>query len=443
MKIYAVGGYNEIGKNMSCVEVGDEAIILDMGIHLEPYIKYTDDEDIQNINVKELLKVGAVPNITVLDPIKKKIKAIVPSHAHLDHIGAIPYLSNQYDCPIICTPFTAEVIKAIIKDEKINLKNKILSVNPNSKYVLSKTLTIEFINVTHSTPHTAMIALHTQDGIVVYANDFKFDNQPVLGKKPNYERLKALGDQGVKALICDSTRANRPAKTPSETVAKEMLRDVMLGVESEGRAIIVTTFSSHIARLKSIIEFGKKLNRKIVFLGRSLAKYTEAAENIKMVDFSKDVEIVRYGGKIKKKLREISKSPEKYIMVVTGHQGEPKATLSKMARKEFQFKFKPEDHVIFSCTIIPTETNISNRHNLEEELLHFGVRIFRGIHVSGHAAKEDLRDLLIMLKPHHLIPAHGQEEMKLSLANLGIEKGYKMDKNIHILKDGQMLEIKR
>ena len=437
MKIYAVGGYNEVGKNMTVVETVDEAVILDMGIHLEPYIKYTENEDIENISTEELRRVGAIPDDSVIEHIRDKVLAIIPTHAHLDHVGAIIHLSNKYSAPIFCTPFTAEVIRAIVQDEKILLKNKIKVMNVNSNYKLSENITIEFINVTHSIPQVVMVALHTLDGTVIYANDFKFDNNPIIGKKPNYDKLKKLGEKGVKCLIVDSTRANQPVKTPSETVAREMLRDVLLGVDSKGKAVIVTTFSSHLARLQSIVEFGKKMKRKIVFLGRSLAKYTEAGENISLVKFSKKVEIVKYGKQIKRKLKQIEKDgPEKYLLVVTGHQGEPKSTLSKMVKKDIKFKFRPEDHVIFSCTIIPSEVNIVNRKNLEDGLSQLGVRIFRDIHVSGHAAKEDLRDLINMLKPGHIIPAHGNIDMKMSLANLAIEKRYEMDKNIHILKNG-------
>jgi ribonuclease J len=442
MKIYAVGGYNEVGKNMTAVEVGDEAVILDMGLHLESYIKYTEDEDIEKISADELKKVGAIPDDSPIAHIKPKVKAIIPTHAHLDHVGALVYLSNKYHAPIFCTPFTAEVLKAIAKDENISLKNPIKVLNVNSTYKLSEKITIEFLNITHSTPQVVMVALHTTEGTLVYANDFKFDNHPIIGKKPDYDRLKSLGKRGVKCLVVDSTRADQPIKTPSETVAKEMLRDVMLGTDSTGKAIIITTFSSHLARLKSIIEFGKKLNRKIVFLGRSLAKYTEAGEKIGIVNFSREVEIVRFHKQIGKKLKEIERHPERYLMAVTGHQGEQKSTLSKMVRGELQFKFRPEDHIIFSCTIIPSEINIENRKILEEELHHKGVRIFRDIHVSGHASREDLRDLLTMLKPEHIIPAHGNARMKTALGDLATEKGYEYGRNIHILRDGMHATIK-
>ncbi len=445
IEICAVGGYNEIGKNMTAVKVGEEVIIIDMGLHLDSYIKYTeeDEDDIVEISASELAKVGAIPNDSVIKDWKDKVKAIVPTHAHLDHVGALTFLSNKYSAPILCTPFTAEVIKAISQDEKIKLKNEIKVLNVNSVYYISDNIKIEFINMTHSTPQTVMVAIHTPEGIVLYANDFKFDNHPTLGKKPNYEALENLGKKGVKVLICDCTRANRPIKTPSELVAKEMLRDVMLGVDSKGKAVIVTTFASHLARLKSIIEFGKKMNRKIVFLGRSLAKYTQAGEKIDLVNFSKDAEIVKFGSQIKKRLKKIERDgKEKYLLVVTGHQGEPKSTLAKMINGEIPFKFDSEDHVIFSCTVIPSEINIKNRAEIEKRLREYGVRIFRDIHASGHASREDLRDLINLVNPENIIPAHGEKEMKDALVDLAIEKGYKKGKSVYLISDGEKISFK-
>jgi ribonuclease J len=228
---------------------------------------------------------------------------------------------------------------------------------------------------------------------------------------------------------------------PSESVAKEMLRDVILGTESEKNAIVISTFSSHLARLKSIIEFGKKLHRKILFLGRSLHKYVTAGEDIGIVNFSKDVEIVKYGKHIRKKLKLVEKNRQKYLLVVTGHQGEPKATLSKMAKGTLKFNFKPEDHIVFSCKVIPTPTNIENRERLENDLKRFKVRIFKDIHVSGHAAREDLRDLINLVKPNHIIPAHGELKMTSALVNLATQMGY--SKNVHLMQNGQHIKLKR
>lgn len=439
IQIQAIGGYNEVGKNCTVIKVDNELIILDMGLQLDKYIEYTKDEDFLYLDPKELIQVGAIPDIKNIE--KKKVKAIIPTHAHLDHIGAIPYLANNFNAPVICTPFTCAVLRTILKDEKIKIKNKIKELNVNSSLNISKNIKIEFINMTHSTPQTAMIAVHTKYGVIIYANDFKFDNNPIIGKKPNYKRLKELGKQGVLALIVDSIYASEKKKTPSESVAKEMLKDVLLGTESKGKAIIVTTFSSHLARLKSIVEIGQQLNRKIILLGRSLSKYVSAGEETGIINFKNKVEIVKYGKQIKKRLKELEKKKKKYLIICTGHQGEPRAVLSKIAKGEFKFKLGYEDQIIFSCKVIPSPINIKHREILENNLKTHGVRIFKDIHVSGHAAREDQRDLINMVMPKHIIPAHGNKTMEAALASLAKEMGYK-PKYIHILDDGDKLTLK-
>ena len=441
IEIYAVGGYNEVGKNCTAVKVDDEVVVIDLGIHLENYIKLTEDEDIIKISPQQLIDVGAVPNIDVLDKIKDKIKALVISHAHLDHLGAVPYLASKFTAPVIGTPFTIEVIKSILKNDRINIKNDMVTLNSNSSYKISEKLTLEFIHITHSTPQTALVALHTKYGVILYANDFKLDFSPVLGKKPNMKRIEEIGKENVIALVCESIYSNEAKKTPSESVAREMLKEVMLNPEYGNSLMIVTTFSSHMARLKSIIEFGKKLKRKIIFMGRSLAKYSWAAENVGIVDFSKDVEFVRFGKQIKRKLRLVDKDREKYLLVVTGHQGEQKSVLHRIATGDFNFDILPEDNIIFSCRTIPTPTNIHNREVLENELKQFGARIFKDIHQSGHAAREDLREFIHLTRPRNIIPSHGHNEMKEGLAELAGEMGYKKE-NIFLIKDGHNVLIK-
>ncbi len=437
IEICAVGGYNEVGKNMTAIKIDNEVIIFDMGVYLDSYIRFTKDEIIRNLDPNVLMRAGAIPDISAIDDWKSKVVAIIPSHAHLDHVGALPFLANRFDAPIMCTPFTAEVIKAIIRDEKIRFRNEIKVLNPNSFINLTPNIKVEFVNMTHSTPQTAMVVLHTKYGAVIYGNDFKLDNSPVLGKKPDYDRLREIGKKGVLAIIMDSTYSREFKKTPSEAVAKEMLREVMLGTESQGKLVVVTTFASHMARLKSIIEFGKEMKRKIVFMGRSLSKYTLAAEAAKIVDFSKKVEITRYSKEATRKLKEIEKhGRQKYLLVVTGHQGEPDSMLYRMTFGKLPFKFNKEDIVIFSSHTIPTEINKLNVERIESELKHQGVRMFTDIHSSGHAMREDMRDLISMFKPKKIIPAHGFEIMKENLRDLALEIGY-TDENIIMLSDGE------
>ncbi|MBI2651996.1 RNase J family beta-CASP ribonuclease [Candidatus Woesearchaeota archaeon] len=441
IEICTIGGYNEVGKNSTAIKIDNEVYILDLGIHLENYVKYTEDEDIIDINPNELMKAGAVPDTSAIGDWKDKVKMILPTHAHLDHLGAIPYLANNFKTPIMGTPFTTEVLKGILTEDKIKLNSKIKSMSANSSFQASNNVKIEFVHMTHSTPHTVMIALHTKEGIILYANDFKFDLFPTLGKKPNFKRLEEFGKQKVLALICDSTYAADARKMPSESVAKQMLREVMLGIDSKNKHVVVTTFSSHIARLNSIVEFGQKMGRKIVFMGRSMAKYVRAAESTGIAKFTNRVEVLKFSGQIKRKLKKIAKERGKYLMVVTGHQGEPKSTLAKMMNGELKFNFMPEDHTIFSCRTIPTPTNIANREKLEANLRNFNVRIFKDIHQSGHAAREDLRDLINLVKPQHIIPAHGEPRMLSALSDLATEMGYKKGSNVHVMGNGERIKL--
>jgi ribonuclease J len=440
IEICAVGGYDEVGRNMTAIRVDDEVIIADMGLNLDPYVQYTESEDKCDLSMASLSKIGAIPDINPIKSWINDVIAIIPSHAHLDHVGAVPFMSNRFDATIYCTPFTAAVIKAICRDEQIKLKNDIKVYDPGSKFKLSEKITIEFIHATHSTPHTVMVAIHTPYGIIVYCNDYKFDDHPTLGKTPPYDRLRELGEKGVLCAIVDSTRAIQEQKTPSEKVAREMLQEVLIDVDSTGKTVLVTTFSSHIARLKSIIELGKKMNRKVLFLGRSLGKYVTAAESCGIVKFTDDIELVSYKKKIKKKLKLISDNPEKYLVVCTGHQGEPQSVLSRIIKGEYDYKFKKEDHIIFSCTVIPTPVNQANREKLEKDLHKMGVRIFKDIHASGHASKEDNRDLLKMLKPKNVLPSHGPPQITKPLAKLAEEMGWEK-KNVRMMKNGEMWKI--
>jgi ribonuclease J len=442
IEICTVGGFSEVGKNSTVVKIDGEVIILDMGLHMENYIRHTEDSDLHQHTPNELLKVDAIPDYRLIKEWRKHVVAIVPSHGHLDHIGAIPFTAPQFpNTPIISTPYTVAVMKKIFRDEHIKVPNKLVSLNLNSMYKVSDKVSVELVNITHSIPQASLIVLHTPYGKVVYANDYKIDHHPVLGKKPNFSRMQAIGKEKPVVLIIESLYAHEHKKTPSEAVAKQMLKDVMLGVHAENKAMLVTTFSSHIARQKSIIQLGQKLGRKIVFLGRSLAKYVSAAEEINLVNFTQDIEIASHRNQVEKLLKRIQREgKEKYLIVCTGHQGEPRAILSRMARGELPFKFSDGDLAIFSCHIIPVEINKENRSKLEADLRGKGVRIFRDIHVSGHAAREDHRDLIAMLTPQHIIPSHAGHDKAEHMASLAREMGYS-PKHIHIMSDGKRITL--
>ncbi len=443
VEVCTVSGFDEVGRNMVAVRVDDEVVICDMGLHLENYIKVTEDEgeDVVKLNREVLIKARAVPDDGLIKDWKGKVKAIIPSHAHLDHLGAIPYLAHHYDAPVIGTPYTIQVLKHIINDGGLQLKNKLKVVDLNGKVSVSRNLQVEFVNITHSTPHTAMVVVHTPQGAVVYANDFKFDDNPTLGKPPNYDRLRELGKEGVLAVFVDSTNASIDAKTPSEKVAKDMLADVLLSQNHDGRGLIVTTFSSHIARLKSIIELGQKMGRKVVILGRSMAKYITAAEELKIVNFSDKAELVRFSAKVGNRLRQIDRDgKERYLIICTGHQGEPKSVLSKIASGLLHFSLGPKDSIVFSCRVIPTPTNRKNRERLESLLRRTNVRIFRDVHQSGHASGQDVRYLIELLKPKHIIPSHGERKSKEAVKHAAIGLGHD-GRSVHMAHDGQRIVL--
>jgi ribonuclease J len=443
IELCSVGGYNEIGANMTALRVDNEVVIFDMGFNIPEIIRLQEDETSKTeLSRKQLIQENAVPNDNVMKHWRKKVKAIVLGHCHLDHIGAIPFLAPSYDCPIYGSPYTIEVLKATMRDDRLHVKNPLQPLSPNSKVKLSKNLTLEFIHVTHSTPHTVIIAIHTKEGTILYGNDFKLDNTPTLGKAPNYRRLKELGEKGVFALIVDALYSGEHIKTPSEAVAKHLLEDVLVNTDNKDKLVIVTTFASQIARIKSTIEFAKKINRQVVILGRSMSKYISAAENIKLVNFSKDAEIVRFAGQVKRKLKEIQRNPGKYLVICTGNQGEPRAVLSRMAAGGLPYKFQPGDHVIFSCKTIPAPINIANREVLEGKLRAKKIRIFKDIHASGHLAREDHRDLILMTKPKHIVPVQGSAKILMPLAELAAEMGYKLGDTVHLQRDGEFLMLK-
>lgn len=438
IEICTVGGYSEVGKNMTAVRIDDDVIILDMGIHLDRYISHKGDEEPHNLSGSELIKIGAAPDDSKISDWKKMVKAIIPTHAHLDHIGAIPYMAYKYNADILCTPFTAEVLESIVADDRRKLKNDIIRLKAGSSFKVTEDIKVEFINMTHSTPQTVTVAIHTKYGTIIYALDFKLDNRPLIGEKPDYKRLKQIGKKGVICLIMDCLYSNEDKKTPSETVAKEMLWDTISGTDTKDKTVIITTFASHIARLRSIVDIAKKMKRTPIFLGRSFTRYVGAAENIGLVNISKKYELVKYGKQIRKALRRIEPDKHRYLIVVTGHQGEPEATLAKMAGDELRFRFDKEDIVIFSCKKIPTTTNLFNREKLEEKLKERGVRIFTDVHVSGHGAKEDHREMLKMLRPKHIIPAHGDIKIVSGINEIAAQMGIT---DVHIMQDGLRVSL--
>lgn len=445
MKMYSMGGIDEAGRNMVAFEVNNEIVICDMGLDLGNLVKF--NNEIDSMSVDEMIEKDIIADPSFVLKNKDKVKAIVISHAHLDHVGGAEYLASFFDCPIYGTPFTIEVLKVLMKSRKNvkrTLRNKFVKLNVNSRIELSDDIVLEFINVTHSTPQSVIVAIHTKEGVIMYANDFKFDNRPGLGQAPNYDRLREIAQsKGVKLLVVDSLRSNRKIKTLSEIVIKEMLRDIFIeaGIVNT-RGIIITTYASHITRLKFIYELSKEFGRKVVFAGRSMKKYSLAARNAGIINFeSKGVEIAQTPHEVNKLLEKVNKNKSDYVVVCTGHQGEDNAILSRIVDGKTPYNLNEDDAVIFSSEVIPTKENIEASQILQSKLEPFRCKVYRDIHVSGHASREDHRDLLNMIKPQIIVPAHGDRSIKEGMIELAKDLGYKEGENLLLVKNQEIIEV--
>ena len=438
--IIAVGGYNEMGRNMTAVHVGGDIIIFDMGLRLDQ-VQIHEDVEIERMHSLDLIKIGAIPDDTVLKGVNGTVRAIVCTHGHLDHIGAISKLAHRYRAPIIATPYTIGLIKQLIKSErKFPAENELVEMNAGETKEVSKNLSIEFIRVQHSTLDCVFIAVHTPRGILLYANDFKMDRTPTLGEPPDIKRLKQIGKEGVFLMITESTNAAIAGKTPSERIAKALLNDVLIGTEETESGVIVTTFSSHIARIAATLEIAKKMDRIPVLMGRSMDKYVKLAAKMGYVQLPENLKIYGVRKNIDKAFARIaSEGKEKYLPIVTGHQGEPGSVLERISMDNTGYRIESGDKVIFSANVIPTPSTRANRHALETKLKMRGARIYDGVHVSGHACKEDHWELLRMVNPEHVIPAHGNLVMHSSYIEMAEDTGYVLGDTIHLLRNGEEL----
>ncbi len=442
IEIIAVGGYEEVGRNMTAVRCGKEIVIFDMGLRLDALMMH-EDVEVDSTPFLDLIQIKAIPDDTVLQSLPGTVKAIVCSHGHLDHIGAIPKLAHRYKAPIIATPYATELIRQQIDGEKkYRVENTLVPLKAGQRHTISSHLVLEFVHTQHSIIDTVTPVLHTPHGAIVYACDFKLDRTPVIGAPPDFARFRQLGKEGVLAVIVESPYIQHKGRCPSERIAGNLVRDTIASLEDDRHAIIVSAFSSHISRVKAIAESAHAIGRKPVLLGRSMEKYGVTAERMKYVSFPKTTSVFGNRRVIDRMMRRMMKEgKEKFLPIVTGHQGEPGAMLTRLAHGDTPYQLAKGDKVLFSANVIPNPMNHAHRAEIEQLLSHAGARIFTDLHVSGHAYREDHYEFMHLLQPQHIIPAHGDLTMASKYAQFASELGYTLGNTVHPMMNGQRLRI--
>jgi len=373
------------------------------------------------------------------------VKAIVPTHGHLDHIGAISKLAHRYDAPIVATPFTIELVKQQIQsEEKFGVQNDLVKMEAGGTMRIGDDNELEFVNVTHSIIDAINPVLHTPEGSIVYGLDKRMDHTPVIGDPIDMKRFREIAreDGGVLCYIEDCTNAGSKGRTPSESVARRHLKDVIHSIEDYDGGIVATTFSSHIARVKSLVEFADDIGRQPVLLGRSMEKYSGTAERLDFVDFPDDLGMYGHRKSVDRTFKRImNEGKENFLPIVTGHQGEPRAMLTRMGRGETPYELDDGDKVLFSARVIPEPTNEGQRYQSERLLGMQGARIYDDIHVSGHLRSEGHYEMLDTLQPQHVIPAHQDMGGFAPYVDLAENQGYQLGRDLHVTRNGNMITL--
>ena len=446
IEIATIGGYEEVGRQMTAVRAGDDVVVFDMGLNLSQVLIH-DNVQTEKMHSLDLIDMGAIPDDRVMSELEGDVQAIVPTHGHLDHIGALSKLAHRYDAPIVATPFTIELVKQEVEDEsKFNVGNDLVKMSAGETMAIgdSGNVELEFVHVTHSIIDAINPVLHTPEGAIVYGLDKRMDFSPVLEDPIDIERFREIGREGngVLCYIEDCTNAGAKGRTPSESVARMHVRDTLQSMEDYDGGIVATTFSSHISRVSSLVEFAKEIGRQPVLLGRSMEKYSGTAERLGFVDFPDDVGMYGHRKSVDRTFKRIMKEgKENFLPVVTGHQGEPRAMLTRMGRGETPYELENGDKVVFCARVIPEPTNVGQRYQSERLLRMQGARIYDEIHVSGHLREEGHFQMLDALQPQHIIPAHQNLKGFSPYVDLAESQGYALGRDIHVTRNGNMIQL--
>ena len=416
LKIRFLGGVGEIGKNMTALEYGKDIIVIDAGLTFP-------NENMPGVDL-------VIPDVSYLAQNKSKIRGIVITHGHEDHIGGLPYILNDINAPVFGTKLTLTLIESKLKERKIG--DAMLNCVKAGSVIKLGCFTVEFINVNHSIAGAVALSITTPVGVVFHSGDFKIDYTPVAGDTIDLTRISEIGKKGVLLLMADSTNVEREGFTMSESVVKDTLDHVFS--DNAGRRLIIATFASNVHRLQQILDLAKKYKRKVAFSGRSMINIADAAEKIgelKIPDnLIVDVE------------KTASFKDGQIVIVSTGTQGEPMSALTRMASGEFnKVKIGNNDTVVISASVIPGNEKmiygvINNLYRLGAEVIYESLE---PIHVSGHALRGELRTLHSLIKPRFFVPVHGEYRHLKKHARLAEEMGLKSS-DILIAEIGDTVE---
>lgn len=417
LKVIPLGGLQEIGKNMTVFEYGDEIVVVDCGLSFP-------EDDMLGID-------HVIPDISYLIKNRDKVRAVILTHGHEDHIGAMPYFLKEINVPVYGTRLTLGLLKYKLEEHRILSMAKLVDVEPGETIRLGA-FKIEFIRTTHSIADSVALALHTPVGVVVHTSDFKIDYTPIEGETTDLARLAELGRKGVLLLMGDSTNAERPGYTMSERTVGETFEDIFMDAKSR---IIVASFASNVHRIQQVIDAACKFNRKVTVVGRSMVNVVNVAIELGYLNVPEgtlvDVDMIdKY-------------PPEKMVVITTGSQGEPMSALSRMAVNEHKkVEIEPSDLIIISASPIPG--NEKSIFRVIDELFKKGADVIyetlADVHVSGHACQEELKLIHNLVRPKFFVPVHGEYRHLKQHANLAARMGMPPE-NIFVMEIGQVLEL--
>lgn len=419
LSVVALGGVNEIGKNMYVIRYADDILVIDCGSKFP-------DESLLGIDV-------IVPDITYLLENRDKIRALIVTHGHEDHIGGIPYVLKQLNMPIYATRLTLGLIEIKLREHGLLGNSRLKTVTADSVLRFGS-FRVSFFSTNHSIPDCLGIALNTPEGTVVHTGDFKFDLTPVNNHYPDIHKMAALGHKGVLLLLSESTNAERPGFTPSERLVGEHIEEAFARAEQK---IFISTFSSNVHRLQQIVDAAQRANRKLALLGRSMVNVVSVAAELGYLHLPEEMLI---------EPSDVNRlSPNEVVVLCTGSQGEPMAALSRLASSSHrQVEVHRGDTVILAATPIPgNERNVArivdNLYELGAKVI-YGSGSVTGMHVSGHASQEELKLMLTLMKPKYFVPIHGEYRMLCQHRMLAESVGVEWD-NVFIVKNGDVVDI--